>query len=384
MTKPEPEITERPTLHAIENDPGPPEHDENEPDPTLPPEAFGEEAWPDVPPEEEGELAAGGGNTDRPGAAPRLKVLTARELCKLPDPDRSDEVLGPLLIRRERTVLGGAKNEGKTSLGLQMVAAVVTGGEFLGFTGAGGRALVIDAEQGLRTVKRRLAEVGLADSDAVDYLRVPDGLALDSDKSEIAEIEATLKSGGYSLVYAEPLYKLHRGESKDDRHAIDVMRRFDGWRERYGFALGLAMHLRKRQPGSGRFTLDEFFGSAAYTWGAEIVLGIRRLNPGAAALHFFGDRDGDLPLGEHWRLLFDRDDGGFRRDPDDGKTQPTTPEQLREALRAEPGMTEEQMVKVTGKAERTVRDALKSIGAVNDGGRPKRWRLPAGEQEGLL
>jgi len=73
-------------------------------------------------------------------------------------------------------------------------------GEFLGWAGCGeGRALVLDAEQGLRTVKRRLREARLDDSDRVDYVRVPDGLSLDSDKQHVAAVEAALAEGGYSL-----------------------------------------------------------------------------------------------------------------------------------------------------------------------------------------
>ena len=43
-------------------------------------------------------------------------------------------------------------------------------------TGMGGlRALVVDVEEGQRTVKRRLRETGLDKSDRISYLRVPDG-----------------------------------------------------------------------------------------------------------------------------------------------------------------------------------------------------------------
>ena len=101
-----------------------------------------------------------------------LEVLTARALCALPDPPKSDELLGPLLVRGSRTVLGAHTGEGKTTLALQALRAVVLGGEMLGYEGAGGgRALVVDLEQGLRTIKRRLREAGLARCDQLDYIR---------------------------------------------------------------------------------------------------------------------------------------------------------------------------------------------------------------------
>jgi AAA domain len=298
------------------------------------------------------------------GRATVLEVVTARDLCKLPDPPASDELLGNLIARRQRTVVGADTGAGKTTFTLEMLGGIVTQREILGFKGAGGRALVIDAEQGLKTIKRRLRETGLADSELVDYIRVPDGLSLDSDEAEASAVERRLAEGGYVVVLADPPYKLHRGDSNGEREAVDLMRRFDGWRERYEFALLLNVHIRK-PPAGAKFSMHEFFGSSAYLRGAEVVLGLQRVRDGYSRLHFFKDREGDLPVGSSWGLLFDRD-SGFRRDPEDEKPRQTTADQVRELLAGQPGMTIGQLVEETGKAERTVRSALKEIGANDD------------------
>jgi len=298
------------------------------------------------------------------GAQPfRLEVLTARELCALPDPPRSDELLGPAVVRGYRTVLGGHTGEGKTSLALAFLRAILLGEDFLGWSGAGGglRALVLDAEQGLRTIKRRLREAGLYESDELDYVRVPDGLALDSDQRHVAEVARVLAVGGYDVVLADPLYKLHRGDSNAEREAVDLMRRFDAWRAEYGFALLLPAHCRKPKPDT-RFSIHDLFGSSGYTRGPEVVLGLQRLRDGYSRLHFLKDRDGDLPIGESWGLLFDREQG-FRRDPDNGKRKPTTAEHVRELLEQEPWLTKDQLAEATGKAERTVEAALRELRA---------------------
>ncbi len=280
------------------------------------------------PPDESGDWCAWLGSREefvklvhaaRQAGEHELEVLTARATCAIPDPPGSEELLGPLILRGQRLVLGGHTGEGKTTLALQIVRAVSTEGELLEWTGAGGRVLILDAEQGLRTVKRRLREAGLADTEAVDYVRVPDGLALDSDPTHIAAVESALSEGGYQLVVADPLYKLHAGDSNDEREAVDLMRRFDGWRERFGFALLLPVHCRKPQPGA-KFSIHDLFGSSAYVRGAEVVLGLQRLSDGYSKLHFLKDRDGDLPIGTSWGLLFDREQG-FRRDPNDGKVR---------------------------------------------------------------
>lgn len=91
------------------------------------------------------------------------------------------------------------------------------------------------------------------------------------------------------------------------------MKRFDGWRERFRFALVLPVHCRKPLPGT-KFSIHDLFGSSAYVRGAEVVLGLQRVSDGYAKLHFLKDRDGDLPIGARWGLLFDRQEG-LRRDP---------------------------------------------------------------------
>ena len=290
-----------------------------------------------------------------------LEVMTARDLCALPDPPGSEELLGPLLMRGNRLVLGGHTGEGKTTMSLALVRAVALGDTFLDWRGPGARVLVIDAEQGLRTIKKRLREARLDDSERVDYLRAPDGLSLDRDEGEIAAVEAQLAAGGYGLVLADPLYKLHTGDSNSEREAVDLMRRFDAWRERYRFALTLPVHCRK-PPMGAKFSMHEFFGQSAYLRGAEVVVGLQRVRDGYSRLHFFKDRDGDLPIGAAWGLLFDRE-RGFRRDPDDEKPRLNAADQVRELLEAQPGMSREQIMAATGYAERTVREALREAGA---------------------
>ncbi|MGH3114571.1 MAG: AAA family ATPase, partial [Gaiellaceae bacterium] len=98
---------------------------------------------------------AEGSQTDEKRAF-SIEVLTARQLCDEPDPDRSDELLGPLVVRGCRTIIGGHTGEGKSTYTTALVAAIVKGEPFLEWQGAGGRALVLDLEQGLRSVENFL------------------------------------------------------------------------------------------------------------------------------------------------------------------------------------------------------------------------------------
>ncbi len=290
-----------------------------------------------------------------------LEVMSAKEVCELPEPDVSDELLGSLVIRQNRLVVGAPTGEGKTTISLAIVKAIVTGAEFLGFAGQGDcKALVIDAEQGIRTIKRRLNEAGLTESEQVDYVRIPDGLSLDTDMADVALVERVLDEKDYDIVLADPLYKLHTGDSNAEREAVDLMCQFDTWRDKYGFALILPVHCRK-PPIGAKFSINELFGSTAYARGAEVVIGVRRLSDGYAHLYWLKDRDGDLEIGTRWGLIYDKDEG-FRRDPNEGKK--STREKLIDLFEENPeakGWSQERLAEAMKVKQSTVQRALKEI-----------------------
>jgi KaiC/GvpD/RAD55 family RecA-like ATPase len=258
-----------------------------------------------------------------PGAAAPVgfSILTALELCEKPDRETSAELLGPLVIRSARTVVVGDVGEGKTSLVLQWVRAIVEAGDFLDWRGqCETRALLIDLEQGEKSAKRALRDAGLDQSEAVDYLLRPDGLALDQDEAEMAALTETIAAGGYGVVVLDPYYKAHRVDDPNtERSVTDLMRKLDALRATYGFALILPAHPRKepsKSNGPRKLTIHDVAGSGVVVRGAEVVVGIERVAHGYGRLRFLKDRDGNLPIGEAWRLIFERGEG-FRRDPRD-------------------------------------------------------------------
>jgi hypothetical protein len=291
-----------------------------------------------------------------------LEVMSAREICALPEPPIEDKLLGSMIVRKQRTVIGGRTGEGKTSFALGAVRAIVNGTEFLSWTGAGGRALVIDLEQGLRTVKLRLREAGLQDSDRVDYVRIPDGLALDRNTQHVEAVERLIVAGSYDVVLLDPFYKAHQGDSNAEREIVDLMRVLDRWREDYGFALILPAHAKKNQDvRNTKLTIDDIAGSAAITRGAEIVIGIQRVSKGYSRLYAWKDRDGgdELPVGtDPWGLLFDRDTG-FRRDPGDTAAPRDITAEIEQFLQAHPLSTTNDVAKGIGAGRARVSDILK-------------------------
>jgi hypothetical protein len=126
----------------------------------------------------------------------------------------------------------------------------------------------------------------------------------------------------------------------------------------------LPVHTRKPVPGLG-FSINDIFGSSAFVRGAEVVLGLQFVSDGYSKLHWLKDRDGDLPIGAQWGLLFDREQG-FRRDPNDGKRE-TAEGKIGELLATDPTLTPAQLQEATGYAERTVRRVLKALREAEQG-----------------
>lgn len=295
----------------------------------------------------------------RESLAERLLTFAAtRDL----DPPPSEQLLGPVVVRGARTILAGPTGEGKTTMALWMLRSIVRREEFLGWRGAGGRVLVIDVEQGLRTIHRRLDEVGLGTEEGAYYWRIPEGLALDSERVDLEAIEAGIAEVRPDVVLADPLYKLHRGDSNDARLAGEVMRVFDAWRVKYGFALVIPMHPRKPPNTGGDFNKNEIAGSGAWIWGAEIVLGLQRKGASMSMLHFWKDRDGDLETGAKWLLRFDRRKG-FERVEDSGEPEHRARDQVARALweRSPDPSTLEDIVQMTARSTGTVRRAIAEL-----------------------
>lgn len=258
-----------------------------------------------------------------PTIAPHtLELRTAKEIASLPEPLDSDMLLGPLVTRGARTILVGDTGHGKTTLAGQLAVAVLMGAEALGYAGAGsGPVMIVDLEQGLRSIKRYIRELGVEEREDVLYITAPDGLALDTSKAEVQALEAHIDEQRPSVLMLDPYYKAHRGDANDERAVVDLMRSLDRLRAEYEFSLLLPAHPRKEpagKEGSRRLTLGDVAGSGAVVRGAEVVLGIERLAHGYARLRILKDREGDLPVGEAWPLIFERGEG-FRRDPKEQK-----------------------------------------------------------------
>lgn len=252
----------------------------------------------------------------------------------------------------------------------------------LGYSGVGvGPVMVVDLEQGIRSIKRTLREAGLGERDDLIYVPVPDGLALDDDdRGDRDELARLLGQHRPAVLVLDPYYKAHRADSNEERAVVDLFRFLDALRAEYGFALVLPAHPRKDPASNGvrRLSIHDVHGSGAVTRGAELVLGLERLSHGYARLRILKDRDGDLPVGEAWPLLFDRDDG-FRRDPKEEQMA----EELEARLLADTGewRTVKEWAALLGIRENRSRELLEQLAEM---GAVRKEKGPSGRHQSAV
>jgi hypothetical protein len=298
-----------------------------------------------------------------------------------------EELLGPLIVKGQRCVVGAATGEGKSTLIWWIVKALASAGRFLDWRAPRPcRVLVVDAEQTDHDIARLAMETHLGDEANVHIIHVPDGLSLNTAAEERQRLELALEQGGYDVVILDPLYKLHTGDPSDEREAVALMRLFDGWRLRFGFALILPSHMRKpdRKARERDFSMHEIFGASAYLRGAETVVGLRLISDGISRLYFFKSRSPGLPVRTSWPLRYDRAQGfSIYETPTDRANREidALKATIRNVLIAAggAGVTIQAIMEEVQKPKSTVHRLLKELGAEPSGQPGTRrvvWTLP--------
>lgn len=337
-----------------------------------------------------GELREFAQLVDLPAAGPtngrgRLAALTAAAFAARRGPERSLELLGPMFQRGMRTVVGAQTGEGKTTFALHAVHALVAREPFLGeerWRGRydGARALVVDLEQGEETLKARLHDCGLADTERVDILWEPNGIALDKREEDRAMVRDQIREGNYDLVLLDPLYQLHLGSGNDEEVASATMRIIDGWAREFNCSIVIPMHARKPHPNAGRsFTIHDIAGTGTWLRNAEFVLGLQLMFAGESRLWFFKDRIGRGPtIRSHWWLNFDRDSGGYRRSHKEEKER--VKKAMKTLLQRDVGATRAELLEVTGGNEVLVQEVLRGKHQRGEHYRTRKWPVSADQE----
>lgn len=305
----------------------------------------------------------------------RNSALTAAVFAARPASAKALQVLGPLMQRGMRTVIGAQTGEGKTTLALQAVRCLIEGKPFLEDEwrpqSTSHRALIVDLEQGEETLKARLRESGLDTSERVDILWEPSGISLDRREEDRAMIHDVLREGHYDLVVFDPLYQMHEGSGNDEVVAATTMRQVDAWAQEFNAAFVVPMHARKppvEQAGKA-MTIHDIAGVGTWLRNAEFVLGLQLMFAGESRVWFFKDRIGRGPeIRSYWYLDWARDEG-FKRSHKEAREK--LKRQIKKLLKDAEGVAFADLLQAADGNEIALRRVLSETSAHEQDGR---WR----------
>jgi hypothetical protein len=285
----------------------------------------------------------------------RARVHTIRDLLHV-ETEQADPLLGPLVRRGQTTIIGGYGGAGKSTMAMEMVRAIVTGNEFLGWEGEGHTALVIDLEQGVSIAQRRVYEAFTGEPvrqhdltdlvadmdfpelwDRVIYADWQEGADLFEAGPDIELVDELLTEHKPDVVLIDPIYKLFMGRDMNEQVEIsNFVREIQKLRTKHGFALLLPMHPRKMGQLAGNLSMQDLYGSMIWSAWAENIVMVQREEGNLTKLRWEKDRQGESPAvkGEKWTLTFEPG-RGFRRDSSEAdKRGPKLSERIWEFLQA--------------------------------------------------
>jgi len=307
-------------------------------------------------------------------------AFTAAVFASRASQDKS--ILGPLIQRGMLTVVGAQTGEGKTTLCMQLVRALLEGEPFLDeawlprVTGA--RALLVDLEQGESVIQIRLREAGLDTSERAHIFWEPSGLALDKREEDRGALRDVLRDGHYDAVILDPLYQSHLGSANDDQVAGAVMGYLSAWAREFNTAFVIPMHARKPPAGvPHKFTKYDLAGSSVWLRIVDFVLGLQLRTPGFSQLYFFKDRVGRGPdINSWWGLTFERGTGFQRNHKEDENKLRAA---VKELLKGAEGATRGNLLRAAGGNEVLLEGLLKKSYERDGHWRSEPWNVHQGQ-----
>ncbi len=267
----------------------------------------------------------------------RERIYTLKELVHQ-ETTQTEPLLGPLVRRGQTTMIGGYGGAGKSTMSMEIVKAIVTGQDFLGWEGEGERAIIVDLEQGMGVAQRRAYEaftghaIGnhnlldlVADMDFPafwDRVKIFDwqeGADLSSGSAAYEVLEEQIEEFRPDVVMIDPIYKLFLGQNLNEQEVVSGFVKYVGTlRTKYNFAVVLPAHPRKPGQLGGSLSIHDLYGAAVWGWWAENVVMLQREEGNRSKLRWEKARVDPSPADnrETWTLTFEHG-RGFRRSIDE-------------------------------------------------------------------
>ena len=299
--------------------------------------------------------------------------------------DESREYLGPLVYAGNRLTVMGPMGQGKTSLMMEMAAAIAKGTGFLGFQGKGAKVAFLNTEMGDDQMAQAIRDARAAHPN-LDVLNRRFKFDTSNDDKRLMYELAT----HYGVVFVDPWYQFVEKPQEDYTLAgktAELMTRLQAKCPGTAFVIGTHSH----EP-SGKQTLGlaNIMGYKNYHWNADTILMMQRIGPDVSRLGWEKVRNAGLDrygvkLKGKWTVSWERGQGFTRVD----ETK-SSGDVVLEVLNRE-WTTKADIVEATELSHATVERALAVLAAQGKletgggarGGKLKFWRL-VDERQGVL
>jgi hypothetical protein len=308
-------------------------------------------------------------------------LINSEELLASVEPyDPSKEYLGPLIYGGYRLTVMGPMGQGKTSLLMEMAAAVVTGRDFLGFHGRGdARVAYINTEMGDEQMAQAIRDANASHPSLDVISRRFKFDTSNDDKRLVFEIAQR-----YDVVFIDPWYQFVEKPQEDYTLAgrtAEYMTRLQAGCPETAFVIGTHSH---EPTGNQKLSLSNILGYKQYHWNADTILMMQRVAPDVSKIGWEKVRSAEfdrygVKLKGKWTVTWERGKGFTRAEQD---KQPTAAEVVLGAITRE-WVPKSEVMERTGLGHSSVAHALSVLVATgklessggSGRGSLKFWRL---------
>jgi len=183
----------------------------------------------------------------------KLHLLDVHEMLTT-EPDPIEWVAEPLAARGFLTILSGREGLGKSMLALAIGIRMASGGgPFAGLNIAPGRVLLVDAENDVRLIQRRLHELGCpADAESQIYIAESDAdfdFRSSADREDLAKLIDRVQP---NLVNLDCMRYMWTGDENDPSEAPHLAALTKLFHKRFPDTAGILIHHANKATGHTR------------------------------------------------------------------------------------------------------------------------------------
>jgi len=201
-----------------------------------------------------------------------IEILSVKQIL---DTDFGPEVwaIDQLVPQGSITAITGMPGSYKTWLTLEIARCISRGSDFLGhFKTNLGKVLIIDKENNIRYIQKRLKALGV-DDDAIYYFKRPENFFID-DKKSFDTLLDIIKGLKIDLVIFDSFVRMHNGDENEARAVSKIIAAF---RKMTGKGpTVIFIHHNRKESASTQGTTNSVRGSSDIIGGIDSLIQVRK------------------------------------------------------------------------------------------------------------